>query len=101
MIGRVRDAQGKPVPGIRVFVRGPGDFDHTATDRDGVFEVPGLPRNPIQILLSRRQGKFQSETLAADRDRVEFTLRPESPRRLMTSPSRRRTSRSRPGSAIG
>ena len=65
------------MPGIRVFAQGPGDFDHTATDLDGVFELPGLPRNPIHILLSRRQGKFQSETLAADRDRVEFTLRPE------------------------
>ena len=82
-IGLVRDLQGRPVPGIHVGITGTGD--PAATDRDGIFELANVPRGELRIHLHRRHGKFQYETIAAGRDRVEITLQPE-----IASPARER-----------
>jgi len=95
--GRVRDAQGRPLTGISVYVnpepRAPGAnverFDSAATDRDGMFVISGLPRRPLQINLNRPAFRIQTEALPADRDRVEFTFRldPDAQAKYQSSPS--------------
>jgi len=95
--GRVRDVQGRPLTGMRVYVnpepRAPGanfePFDSAATDRDGMFVISGLPRRPLQINLNRPAFRMQTEALPADRDRVEFTFRldPDALANYQSSPS--------------
>jgi len=95
--GRVRDAQGRPLTGISVYVnpepRALGanfePFDSAATDRDGMFVISGLPRRPLQINLNRPAFRIQTEALPADRDRVDFSFRldPDARANDQSSPS--------------
>jgi RNA polymerase sigma factor (sigma-70 family) len=74
--GHVRDPQGRPVPGVSVSVNtepGAEPFDLAATDRDGLFVLPGLPHRALQINLNRPNFRSQMEALPADRDAVEWT----------------------------
>ncbi len=76
--GHVRDPQGRPLAGVGVYVNpGPGaePFDTAATDREGSFVLPRLPRRPLVVNLHRSGFQVQVEVLPADRDQVEFTLR--------------------------
>ena len=78
MTGHVRDPQGRPLPGVSVYVNpepGAEPFDSAATDRDGLFVLPELPRRPLQINLNRPRFQIQTEALPADRDEVEWTYR--------------------------
>jgi hypothetical protein len=66
------------VPGVSVYVNpepGAEPFDSAATDRDGTFVLPALPRRPLQINLNRPHSPIQTEALPADRDAVEWTYR--------------------------
>ncbi len=81
--GRVRDAKGRPIAGLRVAqdigparrgnLRDP--FGSVATDREGKFVLRGLRRNPVSIVVSRPRYQVQSEVIPADRDEVELTYR--------------------------
>ena len=80
--GRVRDAQGRPLSAVQVQVsvpRGavpePTRFDIAATDREGVFLLPRMPRRPLEISLNRSGFQYQFEPIPADRDEVEYTFR--------------------------
>jgi RNA polymerase sigma factor (sigma-70 family) len=77
LTGKVRDAQGRPIPGIGVTVNSPPGPDiagTVATDRDGVFEMAGLPRLPLRIVLLHHRREVQAEALAAYQDHPEFIL---------------------------
>jgi hypothetical protein len=76
--GHVRDPKGRPLVGVSVYVDfTPGApferFDSAATDRDGMFLLNGLPRQPLQINLQYGGLKIQTEALRPDRDQFEFT----------------------------
>ena len=93
--GHVRDPQGRPLAGVAVQViprlPAPGaevqQFDIMATDREGRFVFPKLPRRPLQITLTRATFKYQVETLPPDRDQVEFTYRLEPDPRNRAQPA--------------
>ncbi len=61
--GHVRDPQGRPLAGVQLQAaldplrpgRRPQDFDLPATDREGLFIFPDLPRRPLKITLTRRR----------------------------------------------
>ncbi len=86
--GRVRDPQGRPLAGVEVYGVEPdlpsrrnpsGDLGSAATDRDGVFILPGLP--PVELLIYFHLAGRQIETkkLAADQMTVDFeyTAKPD------------------------
>ncbi len=83
MTGRVRDAKGRPLAGIRVGRDlGPGRPDNlrdqpgsVATDREGTFVLGEFLRRPVPIILSRPRYQVQAEIVPADRDEVELTYR--------------------------
>ncbi len=88
--GHVRDPQGRPVPGVSVYVNpepGAEPFDSAVTDRDGLFVLPELPRRPLQINLNRPRFLIQTEALPADRDAVEWTYgaEPEVPNKRLAA----------------
>jgi RNA polymerase sigma factor (sigma-70 family) len=73
--GHVRDLQGRPLPGVSVYVShepGAETIDSAVTDRDGLFVLAELPRRPLQINLNRPRLKVQTEDLPADHDVVEW-----------------------------
>ena len=67
--GRVRDAKGRPLAGIRVGRDlGPARSDNlrdqpgsVATDREGTFVLHGIGRHPVSIILSRPRYQVQAE----------------------------------------
>jgi hypothetical protein len=76
LTGHVRDPEGRPVPGVSVSVNtepGAEPFDLAATDRDGMFVLPGLPHRALRINLNRPNFRPQTEVLPADRDAAEWT----------------------------
>jgi hypothetical protein len=80
--GRVRDLQGRPLAGVSIgvsidFPAPDGrfeDFGHPATDRDGLFIFPDLPRRPLRIILGHPGYRNQTEDLPADRDEAQWTF---------------------------
>ncbi len=80
--GHIRDPQGRPMVGVSVYVnpdRGAEfeRFNSSATDREGLFMLDGLPRRLLQINLNHAGLRIQTEALPPDRDQVEWTYRPE------------------------
>ncbi len=80
--GHVRDPEGRPLPAVQVQASLPPgpvpefqQFDIAATDREGMFLLPRLPRRPLQLSLNRGGFQYQVEPLPPDRDRVELTYR--------------------------
>ena len=80
--GRVRDAKGRPLAGIRVGVDPAARPDSlrdplgsAATDREGKFVLYRLPHNQVPIGLSRPPYQIQPEIVPADRDEVDLTYR--------------------------
>lgn len=73
--GLVRDPRGRPLPGVKVGVDGGRTV--VFTDRDGVFELAHVPAADVQVDLQRHGGKYQRETLPPGRNRVEWTLAPD------------------------
>ncbi len=81
--GRVRDAKGRPIAGIRVgrdiSPSHPGisfdQFGSVATDREGTFVLTGMRRNPVSIVLGRPRYESQTAIIPADRDEVDLTYR--------------------------
>ena len=83
LTGHVRDAKGRPLPGIRIGYRvGPARVEDdretsalAATDREGAFILRGVPPGPVSIILARTQSPNQAEAVPADRDVVDLTYR--------------------------
>ena len=80
--GHVRDPEGRPLPAVQVQASLPPgpvpefqQFDIAATDREGMFLLPRLPRRPLQLTLNRGGFQYQVEPLPPDRDQVELTYR--------------------------
>jgi hypothetical protein len=81
--GRVRDAKGRPIIGLRVALETrtarAGNLrdrlDSVATDREGRFVLHTVRRDAFSISLSRPRYRVQSEVIPADRDEVELTYR--------------------------
>jgi hypothetical protein len=81
--GRVRDAKGRPIAGIRIGLdiapSHPGisfdQFGSVATDREGKFVLSGMRRNPVSITLSKPRYQTQPAIIPADRDEVDLTYR--------------------------
>ncbi len=46
--GLVRTADGRPLPGVRVFTR-PAAADGAVTDAEGAFRVPGAPGGEVEV----------------------------------------------------
>ena len=81
--GHVRDPQGRPLAGIHFGGYETGNRGHPvvmperiipATDREGLFVFPNLPRRPIRIELRRAGYRDQVRDLPADRNEVEWTV---------------------------
>lgn len=64
IIGTVQNRPliGGPASGVAVIVEGPGGAVATTTDRDGIYDVSGLPpgRYSIRVPTSRRHGTCQT-----------------------------------------
>jgi RNA polymerase sigma factor (sigma-70 family) len=83
--GRVRDAKGQPVPAARVSLdiemqalvpdAQPGSSEIVATDRDGVFELDGMPRVALKVWVKRPGFYSQPAEVSADRDDVVVLYR--------------------------
>jgi hypothetical protein len=77
--GRVNDAQGRPMVGVRVPVGTAVDLSGplvaAVTDREGTFVLEGLRRERIPIGLSRPPYRLQPEAIPADKDEVTLTYR--------------------------
>ena len=72
--GLVTDAQGKPVPGVRVFLNEPvgqGGHREAASDRQGVFIIEGLPKREISFHFSRADDPPATVKVAADQTTVD------------------------------
>ena len=67
----------------------PDQADIAATDREGVFLLPGLPRRPLRINLNKHGFLFQREDLPADRDEVQWTYRLEPDSSVKSEPAPR------------
>ncbi len=82
--GHVRDPRGRPLGGVHLWVppENPGPIAErlqgvtVATDRDGLFIFPGLPRGPIEIRMGRASDRNMPVNLPADRESVEWTFTP-------------------------
>src|SRR5262249_4505112 len=72
VVGQVLDSQGKPLGGVSVYMdstrlrgalRNRG-FESVTTDRDGVFMMPGLPREEVPIVLRHPSADGSNSTLS-------------------------------------
>ncbi|MFT6111207.1 MAG: protocatechuate 3,4-dioxygenase beta subunit, partial [Planctomycetota bacterium] len=79
--GTVTDAQGAPVEGVRIFNRkdlkgGLSYSRHTRTDREGAYELTGLPRSPGLPFMADRIRSSDAADTVLDLDsapRVEWS----------------------------
>lgn len=88
LIGQVLDSEGKPIPGVSVYLDmskpRPGGAPPTsasaASDREGVFKLPGLPKGELSVILRRPDveppGDMLIKSLPADRDTLEVEFGP-------------------------
>ena len=85
LTGRVLDARGVPLVGIQVYVNPAmpvadarlAKVGSAATDREGVFLLPGLPPRPLEICIHKPGYQIQAEALPPDRDGIEWIYRLE------------------------
>ena len=74
--GRVVDSMGKPVAGAVVFQSGDGPKPTKCmTDRDGQFQVSGIPNAPAFLFVSKQDYHFLGRRVDPKDLSVDFTLR--------------------------
>jgi hypothetical protein len=77
LTGRVIDEAGRPVSGVRVSYWIDSRYDSAVSDRDGTFQMSGLPKKNIPIDFGKEGYQAGRATIRADRDTLELQLVPE------------------------
>jgi hypothetical protein len=80
LFGRVFDKSGSPLPAIQVHYNHGRRFFDGATDRLGLFRLPGLPRGRLELGLRRDGDHFGRAIIPAEAVEVDLIL-PELPGR--------------------
>jgi hypothetical protein len=77
LMGRVVDPEGRPVPGVLVTWTEGRKILQSATDREGVFILGGLPAGRVEVELRKAGYRTSTEPIGADVAPERYTLFPE------------------------